>query len=70
MPKRKDGSKQRDAQRGQRIKGRSFAGTSYASTEREQTLDREAVGRQGLDEAGEPVVTDAEIEARERDRGR
>lgn len=46
--------------------GRSFAGASYAANEGEQTRERERVAEESrLDEAGEPEVTEAEIEARE-----
>jgi hypothetical protein len=50
------------------MRGRSFAGANIANTEREQTLERQRVADHGgepLDEVGE--VTDAEIEARERE---
>ena len=62
-----------DAQDGQAsrgkdvMRGRSFAGANIANTEREQTQERQRVvdsGGESLDEINE--VTDAEIEARER----
>ena len=68
---RPDGSS--DAQDGQSsrgkdvMRGRSFAGANIANTEREQTRERQRVvdsGAESLDEINE--VTDAEIEARER----
>ena len=49
------------------MRGRSFAGANIANTEREQTRERQRVADRGgepLDEINE--VTDAEIEARER----
>ena len=51
------------------MRGRSFAGANIANTERGQTQERQHVAdHQGepLDEFGE--VTDAEIEAREREK--
>jgi hypothetical protein len=45
--------------------GRSLAGAEYGANEREQTDERERAGRVHLDEAGESMVTEAEIEARE-----
>ena len=45
--------------------GRSLAGAEYGANEREQTDERERAGRTHLDEAGESMVTEAEIEARE-----
>ena len=49
------------------MRGRSFAGANIANTEREQTRERQRVvdsGGESLDEINE--VTDAEIDARER----
>ena len=49
------------------MRGRSFAGANIANTEKEQTRERQRVvdsGGETLDEINE--VTDAEIEARER----
>lgn len=51
------------------MRGRSFAGANIANTERGQTQERQHV----VDHAGEPLdefgeVTDAEIEAREREK--
>lgn len=59
-------SRERPDEDGQDVMhGRSFAGQNYANTERGQTADRERVVRhETLDEAGEPMVTDAEVEAR------
>jgi hypothetical protein len=51
------------------MRGRSFAGANIANTERGQTLERQRVvdhHGENLDEINE--VTDAEIEARERER--
>lgn len=51
------------------MRGRSFAGANIANTEAQQTRDRQRIAEHGgepLDESGE--VTDAEIEARERER--
>jgi hypothetical protein len=50
------------------MRGRSFAGANIANTEREQTRERQRIAGRGepLDEFNE--VTDAEIEARERER--
>ena len=51
------------------MRGRSFAGANIANTEREQTLERQRIADhhgENLDEINE--VTDAEIEARERER--
>jgi len=45
--------------------GRSLAGAEYGANEREQTDERERAGHTHLDEAGESMVTEAEIEARE-----
>jgi hypothetical protein len=51
------------------LRGRSFAGANIANTERGQTEERQRV----VDHAGEPLdevgeVTDAEIEARGREK--
>lgn len=49
------------------MRGRSFAGTNIANTEQGQTRERQRVvdsGGESLDEINE--VTDAEIEARQR----
>lgn len=51
------------------MRGRSFAGANIANTERGQTQDRQRIADhhgENLDEISE--VTDAEIEARERER--
>lgn len=48
--------------------GRSFEGAEYAATEREQTEDIERNRHPEADESDE-FVTDAELEARERERG-
>ena len=51
------------------MRGRSFAGANIANTEKQQTRERQHVADHGgepLDEFGE--VTDAEIEAREREK--
>ena len=45
--------------------GRSLAGAEYGANEREQTDERERAGRVHLDESGESMVTEAEIESRE-----
>ena len=50
------------------MRGRSFAGANIANTERQQTEERQRIADHGgepLDESGEEMVTDAEIEARE-----
>lgn len=47
------------------MRGRSLAGAEYGANEREQTDERERAGHAHLDEAGESMVTEAEIEARE-----
>jgi hypothetical protein len=61
QPKKKDQSSTTDDV----MHGRSFAGAEYGANEREQTDERERAGRGHLDESGESMVTDAEIEARE-----
>lgn len=45
--------------------GRNLAGAEYGANEMEQTIERERAGRDHTDEAGENMVTEAEIEARE-----
>ena len=45
--------------------GRGLAGAEYGANEAEQTIERQRAGRDHTDEAGENMVTDAEIEARE-----
>lgn len=45
--------------------GRDLAGGEYGANEAEQTIERQRAGRDHTDEAGEDMVTDAEIESRE-----
>lgn len=45
--------------------GRNLAGGEYGANEMEQTVERERAGHDRTDEAGENMVTEAEIEARE-----
>lgn len=49
--------------------GRNLAGGEYGANEREQTAERERAGHDRTDEAGENMVTDAELEAREDENG-
>jgi len=62
-----EGAEQESSREKDVMRGRSFAGANIANTEREQTRERQRV----VDRGGEPLdeineVTDAEIEARER----
>lgn len=61
---------QRSSTKGEDImRGRSFAGANIANTERGQTLERQRIADhhgENLDEINE--VTDAEVEAREREK--
>lgn len=65
-----DGAEQESTRGKDVMRGRSFAGANIAATEREQTRERQRVvesGGESLDEIND--VTDAEIEARERNEG-
>ena len=49
--------------------GRDLAGGEYGANEREQTIERQRAGHDHTDEAGESMVTEAELEAREEEKG-